>query len=528
MKKIYHIILSAAAVLSFASCNQVLDLGPIDYPATGNFWKEEAQVKTFLNGMMSQFRSDYGSLYVLGEVRGGTVKEGSSIENVSLNYARLILNELNADNTGVTNWNGYYGRILQVNHYIEQLETACEFMDDATRNKYLAPGYGLRAYYYFMLYRMYGGVPLETGVKLLDGNIDINALYLARSTAEETLAQIKKDINASETAYGADRDLDRNYWNYFATEILKAHIYLWSAKVTTRFHESAGTHTATGSNEELNIAKTALQNIVSSGKFSLVPFADLYNYSKKGNDELILSLHFDYTETTNDASNYYYQASIWCNSYYDEDGNLLGDPLNLCGGGMHRNEWLESFVKSFDKKDARRAATFHECYTSADPATRAFGSSMIKRMGHTEGSIRYADSDIHIYRYADVLLLLAEVENALGNTSAVPGYINQIRERAYGAEYPVYADGGFAANELAILKERDKEFVAEGSRWFDLIRLQDGSKKPLAFSAAAAYPRTYGGTATPVLAAGSEHLLLWPVDVAVLSNDKEIKQTVGY
>ena len=290
----------------------------------------------------------------------------------------------------------------------------------------------------------------------------------------------------------------------------------------TRFAEASGSHTATASTEELNIAKTALQNVVNSGKFSLVPFADLYDWNKKGNNELILSLHFDYTETTNDASNYYYQASIWCNSYYDEDGNLLGDPLNLCGGGMHRNEWKESFVKSFDKEDARRAVTFHECYSG----TGVFGSAMLKRMGHVDGSTRYADSDIHIYRYADALLLMAEVENALGNTGSVPGYINQIRERAYGSAYPAYSDGGFAANELAILKERDKEFVAEGSRWFDIIRLQDASKKPLAFSAEAAYPVTYGGTATAVLS--SENLLLWPVDVNVMNNDHEIKQTVGY
>ncbi|MBQ4388966.1 MAG: RagB/SusD family nutrient uptake outer membrane protein [Bacteroidales bacterium] len=522
MKKFYHILLSATVLLVFAGCNKVLDLGPIDYPATGNFWKEEAQVQTYLNGLMTHFRGDYGSLYVLGEVRGGTLKEGSSIENVSLNYARLILNQLDKDNTGITNWNGYYSRILQVNHYIDQLENACEFLDEASRNKYLAPGYGLRAYYYFMLYRTYGGVPLETTVKLMDGSIDINNLYLARSSAEETLAQIKKDINASEAAYGSDRTLDRNFWNYYATEILKAHIYLWSAKVTTRYSESSGTHTATASNEELTIARTALQNIVNSGKFTLVPFADLYNWNKKGNNELILSLHFDYTETTNDAANYYYQASIWCNSYYDEDGNLLGDPLNLCGGGMHRNEWRESFVKSFDKEDARRAVTFHECYSG----TGVFGSAMLKRMGHVDGSTRYSDSDIHVYRYADVLLLLAEVENALGNTENVPAYINQIRERAYGTGYPEYSDGGFAANELAILKERDKEFVAEGSRWFDIIRLQDASKKPLAFSAAAAYPVTYGGTATAVLS--NENLLLWPVDVNVLNNDNLITQTVGY
>jgi hypothetical protein len=185
-------------------------------------------------------------------------------------------------------------------------------------------------------------------------------------------------------------------------------------------------------------------------------------------------------------------------------------------------------VKSFDKADARRAATFHECYSTADPATRTFGSAMLKYMGHTEGSNRYTDSDIMIYRYADALLLMAEAENFLGNQAAAAGYVNQIRERAYGAGYPKFNTSDFATTELAILKERDKEFVAEGCRWFDIVRMHDASHNPLAFSAAAAYPVTLGGTATAVLNSGETQKLLWPVNAAVLAGDPLLKQTPGY
>jgi hypothetical protein len=528
MKKIYSII-ALSGLLALSACN--LDMSPVDYNSAGNFWTSEAKVQTFYNGMLSYLRSDYTSPCVLGEFRGGTIKYGSSIEGVGLNYGGLAHNDpIDAENPQISNWNGYYARILQINDMIDHLEGACEFLDDATRNLYRGRAYGMRAYYYFMLYRTFGGVPLETTVKVASGKVDVNDLYMARSTAEETLQFIKDDIKRSEDGYGNNRDVVRTGWSYFATQMLKAQVYLWSAKVTTNFVDkdgnTSGTHAATGSTSEFQTAKDALMNIVNSRQFALEGnFADLYANNNKAGREVILANSFSYTESTNSyIAIFSYQAPIWCNSFYDEDGNLLGDPLDLCGTGTHRVEYLESFIKSFDKADSRRAATFHECYSDAGD----FGSAMIKYLGHKEGDIRYADTDIMLMRYADVLLSLAEVENALGNGPAVADYVNQIRERAYGSGYPVYTAGSFAENELAILAERDKEFVAEGTRWFDLLRMQDASKQPLVFSAAAAYAEKYGEAAEPVLSTNEKQKMLWPIDATVLANDNLIVQTYGY
>ena len=205
--------------------------------------------------------------------------------------------------------------------------------------------------------------------------------------------------------------------------------------------------------------------------------------------------------------------------------------LNLCGTGMHRVEYREALIRSIDKTDARRAATFFEAYDSPNPASRNYGSCVVKYMGHVEDGARHYDSDVILYRYADVILMLAEIENGQGNSAAAAGYINQIRKRAYGSNYSSAVEfpaSSFAATELAILKERDKEFVAEGTRWFDLIRLQDASKKPLVYSAAAAYPMNYGEAAVPVLSESESHKLLWPINAAVLAADPMLEQTPGY
>lgn len=78
---------------------------------------------------------------------------------------------------------------------------------------------------------------------------------------------------------------------------------------------------------------------------------------------------------------------------------------------------------------------------------------------------------------------------------------------------------------MAILHEKDKEFVQEGQRWWDLRRmtLTKGGKH-LVFCKEGSI-----GTDQPVLDEETEaHKVLWPVDVTLLGNDPLIYQTPGY
>lgn len=69
-------------------------------------------------------------------------------------------------------------------------------------------------------------------------------------------------------------------------------------------------------------------------------------------------------------------------------------------------------------------------------------------------------------RYPDVLLTYAEAQAELGNTAVANQYVNMVRKRAKLAE--VNLSG--AALKEEILDQRRKEFVAEGHRWYDLVR----------------------------------------------------------
>ena len=533
MKKIYKALLAISAVIMTASgCDKVLDLAPIDYSAAGNYWKSAGEVSNYMNGLHKNLRDDYSSQFVLGETRGGTLREGTSSVGTSLNYSVLVLNNITAQNTGISNWNNYYSKIFQVNHFISQVEKGCSFLSAEDKGYYLGQAYGIRAYYYFMLYRTFGGVILEVDERLL-GEWNLTDLYRPRSSAEETLAQIKKDISASETNFGSSSTIDRTKWSPFATQMLKADVYLWSAKVTTKSTE--GDHNATNSKDEINTALQALQVIEKSGKFSLMgSVEDLHAYKNKGNNEIILAMHFAKDEATNSGfGDYFWSAvNLFIGNYFDEEGNKITSlPIEFGTTGLLRNEYREGFVTSMDKEDARRSGLFYEYYTSADQATREHGCALLKYLGHLEGTSRYIDSDVIYYRYADVLLKIAECYNALDNGAMCAQYLNMVRKRAYGANWASkfeFKAGTKAENELALLKERDKEFVGEGKRWFDLIRMQDASGKPLVYSAAAAYPVTRKDNATAVLSTSDSHKLLWPVNSAVLAADEQITQTIGY
>lgn len=134
-----------------------------------------------------------------------------------------------------------------------------------------------------------------------------------------------------------------------------------------------------------------------------------------------------------------------------------------------------------------------------------------KYLGSFVLGLRYYTDDYPIYRYADLLLMLAEAKAIMGENPATE--INLVRQRAFGANYQASVHGfpnqpiDSNINE-ALLKERLYEFLVEGKRWYDLRRF------------GVEYVTKY------TLASASK--LLWPVDLGTLTDNPALKQTPGY
>ena len=74
IKFINHMVLCVAAIVT-TSCGDLLDLAPIDNYGSGNFWKTEAQVSAYVDGLHDALRAKAGQhVITFGELRGGALQ----------------------------------------------------------------------------------------------------------------------------------------------------------------------------------------------------------------------------------------------------------------------------------------------------------------------------------------------------------------------------------------------------------------------------------------------------------------------
>lgn len=526
MKNIKSIIFGlaiASMVLSTASCN-LLDLSPIDYYGSEGYWKTEAQVKAYVDGLHQNLRdASWTHTMTFGELRGGQFVNGNSGDGNSTSDGNIVSQNFTDVYTGVSNFGNYYGRIINCNLLIARVEAMDKsIMSDDARNYYLATAYGLRAFYYFDLYRIYGGVPLRLDVAVIDGEIDPAKLYMKRSSADEVLEQVKTDVEKSISLFGSQSNFKytKHYWSKAASEMLAAQVYLWSGKTQNNDGDIAK-------------AKTYCNNVLGGYGLSLQKdFGKIFDYKNKINSEIIMAVKFDFTEATNSNANFIYQNTNGQtqNAAVKADGTPFGsDPLGLNVTCIQRYQYVNAMFAKYDAADSRQLATFYPAYKKEAP-TEIYNTFVVKNMGHMDAAsgLWKFDGDYVIYRLAEVYAMLAEIANYEGDNAGVVANINELRKRAYGANWNEttfgYKAGSFTQNEYAILLEKDREFLQEGHRWFDLIRMTEtkGGKKLV--HCADANP----SAAAPILPEADAYKILWPLDQTLLGSDPELKQTPGY
>lgn len=518
MKKIKHIIIVAIlSLLTAVSCQEPLDLAPLDYFGDGNYWQNEAQVSNFMVGIHKQLRDNQFMFLRLGEMRSG-IYSNIDRQNTSLNELPIIEQRINENSTGVTNWSGFYGPILQLNLFIQKVENIT-FLTDAKKAYLLGQAYGLRAFYYFHLLRTYGGVPLRLEPEVLNGNTDPVLLRKARATEAEILAAIKSDITKSVSNFGTSANpSEKSLWSPNATLMLKGEVYLWSAKVY-------------GTTGDLAEAKNALNAV--TGTSLVQNFANVFAYGQKNNSEIILALRYIVGETEMSTYSFYlYSTFNFDNLHYKDSlasGSLLVDPLQIAATNsmqiIQRYGYTFELFKSYTPADKRRDATFYDYYKvtkSGNPpyAVTIRNTALVKFLGTISANKRYFTDDWPVYREADRLLMLAEIANAEGADPSA--YIKKIRDRAFypAADPTPFVNSTKDANEVAIYVERVKEFVHEGKSWYDLRRMKYGND-PLVFKSAS---HKLG-----VLDKSTQsYMVLWPIEPAIWTNDPLVNQTPGY
>lgn len=333
MKQFIKNTLRASAfivALGMVSCD-ALDLAPIDYYGDGNFWKRKEHVVSYMDGLHKNLRDKiFRHQYELGEARGGTSKMGTAVDGASLNYQSMVSQRLTSEDPGITGFGDYYGVIANVNIFLQKTKEA-DYMEESEKSYYLAQAYGLRAFYYFDLYRTYGTAPLRLDPnEVVNGNFNPEDLYMERASGSKLMTQIKADLAESMRLFGDNNSFDpesrgnkKSYWSKAATEYLAAEVYLWNAKVSVDDNAA--------NEADLAIAKQHCQSLMDNYGLSLMDnYADIFDVEHKGNSEIIMAIRYMEGEASNSNGTYMYnyQTGAWKTIGYNDEMVMLW--VTLC------------------------------------------------------------------------------------------------------------------------------------------------------------------------------------------------------
>ena len=478
------IILCFSWLLMF-SCTQQLEITPVSSISVNSFWETSDDARGGLAGMYSQFRALGEDLFIMGAARSEIMGE-VPIRNASyrIKYYENTINAGIAD----LDWEQSYAVIGAANLIITNVSDIA-FSDEAEKNTILAQAYAMRAYMYFVLARTWGDVPIVTEPV---SDFSPQATFRERAPVDQLFALIKEDADQAISLFpNNDFPAGRAQWSKPAAAMLKGKVYLWTGKRMG------------GGAEDFTTALVAFEETESADVQLLDNYREVFDYDNKGNQEIIFAIHYDAIETED--------------HYYDDMYSQIAAIRNsnestverLSPGGL--GYWGPSEVarNQFSEDDLRKDATFYDLYLAEDSSY--YTTALIKYDGVVEGNTRRFVDDIVIYRYAELLLLIAEAKNALGQDPSPE--MNKIRKRAYGENYDqhLFVGGSPEENDEAILQERLFELGWEGTRWWDLLRF--GKAYELV-------PSLQGRE--------NEIPLLFPLDDETLTRNSSLTQTEGY
>ncbi len=517
MKKnmIKNLLLISSFLMLISSCQKKLDLSPISSVSDASYWKSPDQFDAFVSGLHARFRGHNAAFQVLGEMRSdifGTEPgfpnyPGTFTGEATQGVERLWLQSLDVDNPGVSNFGGFYTNIVQLNLLIDKLNTT-NVITVANKNYYLGIAYGMRAFYYFQLTRAWGDVVIQIDPVY---SIDISGLAKAASPAAEVMTLIKSDLDKSITSFGTDYSIRNNksYWSKAATLMLKAEVHLWTS------HRGGGSNDATTALNALTDIQTNVTGLSLQSNY-----ANVFATTNRGNSEIIFTSRYQLNEASQAfvPGSFTPQTSLIVN-FHDSAGARQFTNATDNWGGLLRATVKVSAFRRFNDLDSRKWASIQAAYSKSGVNYIMAGCFVKKFAGEQNAGSRVYSNDFPIYRYADLLLLIAEAKVILGQNPATE--INLVRARAYGSNYvaathafpnqPVDADA-----KNALLQERFFEFVFEGKRWHDLRRMGDS------YVYAFVPPSLFTTNANP---AGR---LLWPIDRNSLTNNRLLVQIPGY
>jgi len=432
MKKITKYITIISLIFAISSC---IDENPIDQIGADGFYKNTEEVNMGVMACYNGLQSTIKNEWALTELRSDNARHYGAGSNNTASKNMYALDNFRVSTVHPTNeeyWEDSYHNIANCNTVIEYLDVVT---DETLRNQYHAEALFLRSYHYFNLVRLYG--PLFIVTERIGMDVANKA---QRSSVDDVYTLIVDDLkNIIDNKMLPDKYSDSQ----------KGRIDMWGAKtLLAKVYLTLG---------KLSEARTLLKDVETNSHYELIDkYADVFSTSNEMNDEIIFTVRF--------KAGGYGLGSPFANQFAPQNSF---DAIITAGGNGY-NCPTNDLLNSYDPVDNRKDITTG--WTYINPSGETVYVAYVKKYLSPVTVAFDAENDWPILRYADVLLMLAEIENELTGPSAGLPYINQTRTRAGLTELTVADVANKNDFRMAIENERRFEFAYENHRVFDLMR----------------------------------------------------------
>lgn len=484
----YFIILFFALFIGISSCSLKEELLDVPTPAT---IKTEADVTAVINGLYSRFNNSSAFKF-----QGLGMLMLSADDLYATSIGELLPYSERSITSNHTNsmWNTLYQTIGSANALMATLDGLS--LNSNFKKRAYGEAHFIRAFCYYYLVRLHGGVPLRLDPVDVNGNF-----YLPRSSADSVYQQIFADPKLASTMlplYSAIPATDLGRASKGAAQAIMAHASLTYGNQLALKSRDASTY--------YQNAGLYADSVIASNQYQLLLYKDLFDIAKENGayNEVIFGVrfmtdnqqraqpaagsefalrfggvntHFVSGNPPNGQGDGTIRVMPWVGDYY-----RIGDYDTVVAGKKiidYRNE-IAFMQKGFNSTQAKYYAVYPNLPASTAEGT--IGTPLIGKYIDPNGKdARNNGNDLFIIRLAEVYLIKAEAENELnGPTTTALAAFNTVRARARRADgitarlTPEDVKSGITKDlfRMKIFDERGLELVGEAQRWFDLVRMR--------------------------------------------------------
>lgn len=494
MNRSYIFILLLPA---FVSCNDWLrEDGPMTNRVEDFFTSAETAVQVTNAAyapLMWEYQGTYYSEFFFGDViSDDALKGGQNISDMADVFDLENFKAISNNEMVLQFYRAQYQGIARANLALEQIPALeeDETLTPELKTRLIAEASYLRAYYYFRLVRLYGGVPLVTAPIYSS-----EQWKKSRASADEVYDRIVQDLKTAEAGLPLKsacpaEDMGRATKGAAQAMLMKAYMY-WADHQRNTGGTDADAH--------YNEAKTwgAAFMTDQASEYSLCPeYSDNFSLEGENGPESVFEIQYMADAMSDYGEGNGFTRGTFVTILTRSRSTAFGAP------GWGFNHPTRNLYDEFEEGDPRRDAsilvpTDDQITTPADEIYLGNPNLGVKRTIMNDDRTYFVLSDQHHsrspinyinIRLADVYLMYAEVCLRTGDAGTAKTYLEKVRARARGDKnilptFPNYKVPDYRNSyalhqlsdnaedlELAIRHERRVELAMESHRWFDICR----------------------------------------------------------